>query len=510
MLSPEEKTEGFSGRTEANIGSGGKSEAMSNESINSSKNRAAKAHGPSDQGRGGLRSNAWEGDEERILIGSAAPIELGGRGGLSNVRAAAGAWQGECIVIGPAAPIRFHRGAGISNTNQQPKPRETEAELLLQLVKAISLLYPDKLGTNGESGTKTNAKQPLANVGYDPNESRIPAGQPAGGQWTSSGAGTGAVAPQGVRGPGQVSRLIAPKPSPTLVPAAQKGRVINLPAKPSPSTPVPIAKGGRDINLPAKPSPATPVPVAKGGQVIPLAATAQKQSAGDDDDGNAKTVGQAAKETAEAFLSGLIGALRSILFPSEPDPESSKPKNILQLAKELNEVADNIDMTKPKGLGHAMAAGTLTAAGEAIAKGTDINTEPLEPKGLIKGGQPGKANIADAAEGALPDAGGLGAAEGLRYEPNPKHPPAGTVAPGESNIAPQPTNPQQALNTSVPFNPNSTGRVAADPETGEFVVFKQHGPGQFHGYSVTWDQLTQPQKNALIKTGQVNVGGKIR
>ncbi len=48
------------------------------------------------------------------------------------------------------------------------------------------------------------------------------------------------------------------------------------------------------------------------------------------DDNDPKTVGQAAKETAQAFLSGLASILRGILFPSEPDREPSKPKSLMQ------------------------------------------------------------------------------------------------------------------------------------------------------------------------------------
>jgi hypothetical protein len=167
----------------------------------------------------------------------------------------------------------------------------------------------------------------------------------------------------------------------------------------------------------------------------------------------------------------------------------------MQLAKEVDEAADNIDMTKPKGLGHAMAAGAAIAAGEVASEGA--------------GGSSTERSGPETGEGALPDAGGPGAAEKLIYEPNPKHPPAGSVAPGDGKIAPQPTNPQQALDTSVPTNADSTGRVAVDPKTGEFVVFKWHGSGRYHGYAVLWKQLTQAQKNALIKSGQVNVRGKI-
>jgi hypothetical protein len=126
-----------------------------------------------------------------------------------------------------------------------------------------------------------------------------------------------------------------------------------------------------------------------------------------------------------------------------------------------------------------------------------------------KAGSSGEHPGTETAEGTLPDAGGPGAAEKLIYEPNPKHPPAGSAAPGERSVAPQPTNPQDALDVSVPYDANSPGRVAVDPKSGEFVIFRPHAPGRYHGYAVAWDQLTQPQRNALIKSGQVNVRGKI-
>jgi hypothetical protein len=108
----------------------------------------------------------------------------------------------------------------------------------------------------------------------------------------------------------------------------------------------------------------------------------EQPSTDNNDDNDPKTVGQAAKETAQAFLSGLASNLRGILFPSEPDREPSKPKSLMQLAKEVDEAADNIDMTKPKGLGHAMAAGAAIAAGEAVSEGAAASASKAEPSGL--------------------------------------------------------------------------------------------------------------------------------
>ncbi|MBF0316357.1 MAG: hypothetical protein HQK52_23265 [Oligoflexia bacterium] len=94
----------------------------------------------------------------------------------------------------------------------------------------------------------------------------------------------------------------------------------------------------------------------------------------------------------------------------------------------------------------------------------------------------------------------------LNYEANPKHKPTAS-----GNASPAPTNPVETLNRSVEFSTNSTRRVAVDPKTGEFVVFAQHevGKGNYHGYQVKWEELTEAMKSALIKSGQVNHRGKI-
>ena len=106
------------------------------------------------------------------------------------------------------------------------------------------------------------------------------------------------------------------------------------------------------------------------------------QKAGAEKNYNGARIGHAAKQTAKAFLSSLASSLRGMLFPSEPDRESSKPRTLLELAKEVDEAADNIDMTKPKGLGHAMAAGVAIAAGDAISEGAASVTSKVEPSGL--------------------------------------------------------------------------------------------------------------------------------
>jgi hypothetical protein len=135
----------------------------------------------------------------------------------------------------------------------------------------------------------------------------------------------------------------------------------------------------------AKPAPA-PTPRVQQRQINPHARAAQRPPTTDDDD-DPKTTGEAAKETGRAFLSSLASLVRGILFPSEPDRESSRPKNISQLARELNAAADDIDMTNPKGLGHAIAAGAFIAVSEALSEGYPSSSEASTGVGSQRGPQ---------------------------------------------------------------------------------------------------------------------------
>lgn len=96
---------------------------------------------------------------------------------------------------------------------------------------------------------------------------------------------------------------------------------------------------------------------------------------------------------------------------------------------------------------------------------------------------------------------GPGAMTRLRYEANPKH---GLFQRGSASPAPR--GGQGALDGSVGFSPNSTGRVGLDAN-GTPVVFRQHGDGVFHGYNVPFSELTTAQRNALIENGFVNRKG---
>jgi len=217
-------------------------------------------------------------------------------------------------------------------------------------------------------GVQKYRSYPLANQRYNPDEPRLPAGQPGGGQWTSGGSGT---------------------------------------------------------------------------------------ASDDDDDNNPKTVGEATKETGQAFLSGLASiaqGIRSILFPSEPDREPSKPKNIFQLDKEVKEAAEGIDMTKPKGLGHALAAGAAIAAGEALSEGGIKSAGSSESQGLSGGGQTAKQNVPGAADtGEIPTIGG-------RIPINSKY--TGDVHPAGVEFTPQ----------GFPnFGPHSVAEVKIEGLTGNLA-----------------------------------------
>lgn len=93
-----------------------------------------------------------------------------------------------------------------------------------------------------------------------------------------------------------------------------------------------------------------------------------------------------------------------------------------------------------------------------------------------------------------------------RYEPSPKH---GKTDRGRANRAP--TDGQAALDNSTQISPNSTRRVGVDEKNGEIVIFDETHPDErvFHGHVRSWDELSQAQKNALVKAGLTNRRGKI-
>ena len=124
------------------------------------------------------------------------------------------------------------------------------------------------------------------------------------------------------------------------------------------------------------------------------------------------------------------------------------------------------------------------------------------------GGAGGRGGRGGGRGGRIGGGGGGGSASatgGLKYVPSPKH---GSVPRGRISAAP--ANGQAALNSSVQVKATSTARVGIDRGTGQFVVFREHGPGEFHGYTVPWKGLTTDQRNALQREGLADHRGRIK
>lgn len=99
---------------------------------------------------------------------------------------------------------------------------------------------------------------------------------------------------------------------------------------------------------------------------------------------------------------------------------------------------------------------------------------------------------------------GVGAMRRLRYVGVDYH---GQRASGRKSAGP--TNGQDALDNSVQVRATSPRRVGVDYATGEFVVFDQTVPGEFHGHVRTWRELSPQMKNALVGSGMATRSGKI-
>lgn len=107
----------------------------------------------------------------------------------------------------------------------------------------------------------------------------------------------------------------------------------------------------------------------------------------------------------------------------------------------------------------------------------------------------------------------LGPVRRRMYEPNPKH---ASFALGR--VSREPRNGQEALDFSVSVKPTSRLRVGVDYGDALFVVLRFHDLGEFrdsanyeifHGYVVDWRDLTQEQRNALMRWGFANLRGRI-
>lgn len=97
------------------------------------------------------------------------------------------------------------------------------------------------------------------------------------------------------------------------------------------------------------------------------------------------------------------------------------------------------------------------------------------------------------------------------YEENPKH---HKNSPGGGGSSKPPTDPVTGLKNSVEINEKH--RVHVDPKTGEISVYKRHTVTTvkpccelWHGHQSTWSELSQDQKNALIKSKLVRPNGNL-
>ena len=94
--------------------------------------------------------------------------------------------------------------------------------------------------------------------------------------------------------------------------------------------------------------------------------------------------------------------------------------------------------------------------------------------------------------------------QNLRYVADPYH---GKTQSGRKSAAP--INGQAGLDNSVQVKETSPRRVGVDREAGQFVVFDQHEPGEFHGHVRPWGALRPEMKNALVKAGLATRNGTI-
>ncbi len=85
--------------------------------------------------------------------------------------------QGEVLMIGPTVALFAAEPTEMSN---EEAPRPNTVELTFAPASAALIIE----GTKGETGDS------FANAGYDPDETRVPAGQPGGGQWAAAAAAT--------------------------------------------------------------------------------------------------------------------------------------------------------------------------------------------------------------------------------------------------------------------------------------------------------------------------------
>jgi hypothetical protein len=90
------------------------------------------------------------------------------------------------------------------------------------------------------------------------------------------------------------------------------------------------------------------------------------------------------------------------------------------------------------------------------------------------------------------------------FEGSPKH---GKADRGQVNRAP--SDGQTALDHSVQVKRTAPRRIGVDAAHCEIVVLDQTSPGKFHGHVRTWDQLTDRQRDTLVRNKLTDKRGNI-
>jgi hypothetical protein len=91
-----------------------------------------------------------------------------------------------------------------------------------------------------------------------------------------------------------------------------------------------------------------------------------------------------------------------------------------------------------------------------------------------------------------------------QFEPSPKH---GPEKRGDASAGPK--DGQTALDNSVQVKDSSPRRVGVDRENGQIIVLDQTSKGKFHGHVRSWKELSDQQRNALIKARLADKRGHI-
>jgi RHS repeat-associated protein len=105
---------------------------------------------------------------------------------------------------------------------------------------------------------------------------------------------------------------------------------------------------------------------------------------------------------------------------------------------------------------------------------------------------------------SLDDAPSSSGSDRPTYEASPKHGPT-----DQGDVSRGPKDGQTALDNSVQVKNTAPRRVGVDAANGEIVVLDQTSAGKFHGHVRSWNDLTDQQRNTLIKNGLADKRGNI-